>query len=493
MQTGRAAPPLPGGSTVGLLARKGCNIGLPQEKIGFSPGLHFSGNFSSLFHPTTRGNLSNLTEVDTMTIPLSLDSLKDVTLFAHYLGNYNLLEFYNPVIIKKNQILIQKGKSLTPRLLENLQSRPAAELPSSFEFHLSPELRAQLKKKLSEKVFLNGDKLSLQIRKELIRLTGIDLDQLIDAVFENHELLLLFTRYSQQHQRVLIHLGEVAVFSAALTKYVIDKRNKTHDPATYIRAQKVAFIAGLLHDIGWIDEPYVSTYDLYLPEGDAHVDRGMDFIARNFPKMDPFIVGVVADHHRAEPVWRDTLGSLTNIRELIKEAVCFADNLLGEIYAALNPGQAEGNGGQLLEKAFFNIGQAIGEGFYHPEIAGVIHEINDRLKKVLRYAREVGRLEAECPYQVAVAYPAPKCTSVICGGKVFSCPQIDSSQKITIFRESGRAGQSRKRLAPGEYPKCKLAARLPAYPEPAGPTRSVAVPTPGPGAEKTPSLADNGR
>lgn len=395
------------------------------------------------------------------------ENIEEIRRLGDYIGNYELLSFKTAVKTTKKQVLVQKGRRLSEKLLESLKARPAAELPDCFEFDFSGDLREQLKKCLARNIFYTGNRVGMEIRLEVLRLSGLDLNQLINAIFNDHQLLLLFMEMDQEKKGLIHHLAEVALFASSITYYALGSRNARFEqnPASFIRVLKTVFIGGLLHDIGWLDESYSRTTELFPPENDQHESRGKEFIRKNLTHLPVEIADIAGFHHRNEPMWQGKEGNkITNVYQLASEAIGFADYMLGEIYLTRVFSEENISEAEQVDRAFFNIGQSIGNGFFHPKIAGLVIQLNERIHSVMQYGSKIGSLEQECPYNSAIAYPPPKCSQILCRKRVYECRLIDGGRKITINRENVRFSTRNRRVFKGEYPKCKLAVRLPPYP-----------------------------
>ncbi|MBP7585385.1 MAG: HDIG domain-containing protein [Spirochaetes bacterium] len=394
---------------------------------------------------------------------LEFKNLQDVGSFINYIGDPTLLEFAEAVKDRNDQVLIQKGTALRQKMFESLVSRKAAELPSSFLFNYSKNLKERLKASVARSLFVSLTKEHYHIAPALLKITEMDHAAMYAAVMENRSMLDLFVALDRERSPILPHLGEAALLAGAVAENLC-RHLRAAEPRQYYAAVRRAFQGGLLHDISLADDDNFLMDDIERAKESEHEKKSAEMIKRELRDVEPEVAEAVAAHHREDaPYWKTSAPQL-DVRHVTREAVSFAEFFYCQYRAIyqFRDTTKETHVGRM----FYTLGQAFGMGFFHPAIFQVISRVRESLKKIMNYGMDVGRIERSCVYtDSAIAYPAPRCTQVLCRNRIMECELVQASFPISVVQPTKYFGNRWGTLKAGEYPKCKLTDKLPDPPE----------------------------
>jgi hypothetical protein len=394
---------------------------------------------------------------------LILKNIQEIGKWINYLGDYRYFELAEPIKDQQKKILVQKGKVLRKSIYDNLQSRKISELPSAFVFKYSKELIEQCKKKVSKALYKCLEPGQFHIAPQLMKITKKNYTKVGDILFENKNLLDLFVMLDMESDPLLQHLGEIAIVCTGITDLFCIVKEKSSAGSEMLKS---AFLAGLLHDLSLKGHHNYLSDDLQNFKENGHAEKSKTYVEQNFEDITSIIPKIIGLHHRTRPIWDTDEEILLTKDRILSECLCFSEYLFIQFRMPSLLKEQKIEVENALEKIFFNIGQTIGQGYYHRTFLKLIAKIQEKFASIMKYGLEIGELEKKCQFRrSAVSYPIPKCTQILCRKKIEDCDQISLSFSINIVTSTKTMGWIGADLLPGKYPKCKLSENLPKHPE----------------------------
>lgn len=389
-------------------------------------------------------------------------SLAEIGELINFVEDPTVLEFARAVLDPSENVLVQKNTSLRVSIFKNLKMRKPGELPPSFVFKYSTPLKNKFKELVRNMLFVCLKPNRFHIAQQLMKLATLKYIALVNAILDNRALLEKLVEMSKANDPLISHMGETAILSAAIADHLcVQMKVETKDHYTLT---KQAITAGLLHDISLADDAEFLLNDLEAAKDSKHEGKSAAFIKENFPGLNPRIVQSIANHHRLEPIYEGNKEIPLSHDLIVSESICFAEFFFVQL-RSLYQFRAQ-KGENVMDKAFFQMGQAIASGFFHPKVFHIISSLQDKFRAILKYGHEIGLLEKKCLHGgYAIAYPTPRCAQILCSERKYDCEYIKSEYPIQVVQPMESFGRAWKSLQVGEYPKCKLTEELPAPPE----------------------------
>lgn len=390
-------------------------------------------------------------------------TLLEIGGFINYIGDPTLLEFMEPIKDKNDQVLIQKNTTLRQKLFENLLMRKTSDLPEKFVFKYSKGLKERLKALVARPLFISLTKEQYHIAPALLKITDMDHSVIYGAVMENRSMLDRFVALHREKNPLLPHLGETAMLCGVITENLC-RHLREIEPRRYYAAVRMAFQAGLLHDIALAEDDNFLMDDIENAKESGHEKKSAEIIRGEMQGIDPVVIEAVAAHHREEAPYSKSHSPQLSVQQVIRESLSFAEFFYCQfrsIYQYRNITKES-----YIGQMFYTIGEAFSFGLFHPAISQIISRVRESLKAIMFYGIEIGKIERACIYiDSALAYPAPRCTQVLCKNRVMNCELIQPNFPINVVQPTRYFGTRWDMLRPGNYPKCQLTDKLPDPPE----------------------------
>ena len=391
---------------------------------------------------------------------ITLNSFKQLEILFERTEGKIPLKFVSPIVDVHGAVLVQKHVVFRQSMfvhLQNFSMRPDDKI----DFELGDLLRAALIEQVRKNLFVCLDRNRFHIAETMLAQTGPHILRLALTILRDKDVLQLLVPLVLDNDPIIPHLGETALIAAAIADFLCN----AYPLLNRSKSVKTALVAGLLHDIALADDADFLSKDIDNPEENGHAEASRN-IAQNLSKIvDASISQVILRHHRSDTPWRNNdEAELPSEEALAEEAVAFADYLFAQTRKMHKSDQKMSQ----AEAAFYSIGRAFGAGMFHRRIQRVIEQMKPTFARVMNYGFNISAVEASCLFKnSAVAYPAPRCTQVLCQHRIDRCQHFDPQYKISILQPLRGVIRPGIELQPGSYPKCKLAEKLPKEYQPA--------------------------
>jgi hypothetical protein len=393
-----------------------------------------------------------------------LKNLQEIGEWINYLGDSQCMELAEPIYDGQKKILVQKDSILKENIYKSLQSRKTSEFINGFVFKYNKNFKDRCKKKVSKKLYVCLDAKCYHIAPQFMIFSKSDYTIIGDILFENRELLAHYVKLDMLNDPILPHLGEIALVCTGFTELFLNRIKRTSEKKEIL---KLAFACGLLHDISLQDDSDFLANDLEKCKDNNHETNSRFFITQNFKNLDPLVGNIVGEHHRDKPKWlKDENTTLFSKEMIVSECLNFSEYLFSQIRRPYLLNEKKLKISKTIQKIFFNVGQTFGKGFFHPFLFEIMGVLQKKFLNIMKFGEDIGNLEAQCPFKdSAVAYPAPRCTQILCKNKKYECKLVSATQPIDIIAATKTMGWAGMDLNKGKYPKCKLSQRLPTPPK----------------------------
>lgn len=391
---------------------------------------------------------------------LVLKSASELFSLGKFLGSYGVLSLLSEV--KDNTtVLVKSHRPLSEKVILSLNSKEKnlASAPL-YEIELSDSLRS-----IVVGIFLQHVERKLkQIEFSFIEKTfankNFPLQNVIKASFKNdfffvYVLLSLFQKEPNNE-----HLIEVSLYCLALLLEA--------DEDSDITCWTTMFQAGFLHDIGMKNRrsQWQELDNFHL--NDVHDRIGIRDISDKelLDKIKDIILGhnSLENNYSDKPSIKDLKKEKNKLFKAILNLVEFYFYLRNKYKISAKDTGIDNENKE--SKIFYKIGYHCAKGAFSQELVGIMESHYHRYLSVFTYAKQIGKIENSCRYKnLALAYPKPKVSQVLCLDNSVVCPYMLTTQPINIVntdKENLLLGTSIKK---GWYNKCELESYIPAPPD----------------------------
>lgn len=389
---------------------------------------------------------------------LVLKSASELFSLGKFLGSYAVLSLLSE-IKDNNSVLIKSHRPLSEKIILVLdkKEKSLASAPI-YEVDLSDSLR-----NIVAEIFLQHIERKLkQIEFSFIEKTfgnkNFPLQNLIKSSFKNNFFFVyvLLSLYRKEANNE--HLLEVSLYCLAL----LLEADETSDMTSWI----TMFQAGFLHDIGMENRSRwqeLDNFDL----NDAHDRIGI----RNIP--DKELLDKVKDIIFEHNVIQNKYSADVSIKEWKKEDNQLLKAILNlvEFFFYLKNknkilSQSAGLENEKKEaQIFYQIGYHSSKGAFPQELVFLMENHYRRYLDIFSYAKQIGKIENSCRHKnLALAYPKPKVSQVLCLKNSIDCPYLLTTQPINIVTDDKESLLLGAVLTKGWYSKCALEKYIPLPP-----------------------------
>lgn len=382
------------------------------------------------------------------------ESLADISSFARFLGGYEFLSFANPLNDDKGHVLIQSGRPLRPKQLEALQNRG---LPPDYKLVLAPSdaLSGAISSRIMNAIQAHLKLQNFSFAGYLLNECDVDMFQVVRKAVSNIFFMQYITLLMYEKKPIVEHLFEVGLTCVGFLGNMELKELKLSHYTNM-------FMAGIFHDYSISSLASWEDHENF-QDPDGHDDESADLLKEK--GLPPDVPAIIATNNQLskvpttgeDGVWKTELlvlmGAILNI---IEYYTYYRRYIL-----------KEGSDLELNEAIMYEIGIRTEKQFFPRYLKQLFEKFFKKYKRFSDYGAAIGKVEHMCPHgeNIALAYPKPKATQVLCTNSNIECRHRLMGQPINIVQVmnpvNSRIGRA---VNPGFYDKCQFTNELPPPP-----------------------------
>lgn len=398
-----------------------------------------------------------------------LKSAAELLVFGKFLNSYAALSLFHEVKDNKGNIFLQAHRSLSEKIILALSAKEKdlAEQPI-YELEMSAAMRDIILSMLMRRINQKLTHIRYAFMDKTFGKYDVPLQKIVRTALGNNFFMSFITLLFYKKQSNIEHLIEVALYSLVLLLEVIEIKQEGN-----FGLLVTMFQASFLHDVGITKDDWKQEDDF--KQISEHNQITLDDIpdAKLYAKLEPIINNHNALHamystNTKDKSWMmdDTkmLAAILNLVEYFAYTRRHAE--AKEEEQKNNPQEQQPAENNTATQVFYEISYNAQKGVFPPMLVSIMETHYRKYSEIFSYARTIAQLENSCLHKnLAVAYPKPKVSQMLCKDNSVYCEMRLVTQPINIVHSSvGANFRLGVPLAKGWYNKCKLEKYIPQPP-----------------------------
>lgn len=384
------------------------------------------------------------------------ETAADLLALGKFLGSYAAISLQSPLKDINGNLLVQAHRPLTEKFVSALRERErSSELNTLYELENSENLKNSVAEKLGRHLQQKLNTIEFSFIEQIFGKKNFPLQTVLKTALKNDFFMAQMLVALRKKEAVLEHSIEITLYALVLLLQALEESS--------LSLLTVMLQAALLHDMAIKDIHNWQWEDSFEEEPQEEHDRltSSDIPDHElYQKIAPIING---HNHLADTAVEDH----SNWQGLEPKLMHYVLNLVEFFfYCKRKFSGSAGEGKSETAQIFYKIAYHAEKGAFPQSLVSLLESHHRKYSSVFAYAKKIAQIENSCPHNnLAVAYPKPKVTQVLCRDNTPECKFRQVSQPINIIQNDKeiqlRLGVP---LNKGWHSKCVLGEQIPKAP-----------------------------